>query len=170
MSVPHFSWPIWINSCHTKIVDTQIHSALRIIFGAVDSTPLPWLFTLSNIVSKTTTYQFAKTLRHYVDDFQFLIKIPVSFLVLSSEKAATSETWKLDGNNGDPTQQFQTTILLSISQTPLCRCGHIQTMQHILQDKPSDEIGRGGWGCQWQWQRSLHTFLLCLWKSHKKST
>lgn len=49
MSVAEYCAPVWMHSVHTKTVDTQINVAMRIICGAVDSTPIPWLHVMSNI-------------------------------------------------------------------------------------------------------------------------
>ncbi len=49
MSVAEYCAPVWMNSVHTKMIDTQINVALRIICAAVESTPIPWLYVMSNI-------------------------------------------------------------------------------------------------------------------------
>lgn len=49
MSIADYCSPVWMNSCHVKLVDTQINVALRIICGSVQSTELEWLNVLSNI-------------------------------------------------------------------------------------------------------------------------
>lgn len=49
MSIADYCSPVWMNSCHVKLIDTQINVALRIICGAVQSTELEWLSVLSNI-------------------------------------------------------------------------------------------------------------------------
>lgn len=48
MSVAEYCAPMWMNSAHVKMVDTQ-NVALRIVFAAVDSTPISWLYVMSNI-------------------------------------------------------------------------------------------------------------------------
>lgn len=50
LSVAEFYAPVWMNSMHVKQVDLQINVALRIIWAAVDSTPVPWLLVMSHIV------------------------------------------------------------------------------------------------------------------------
>lgn len=50
MSIADYCSPVWMNSCHVKLVDTQINVALRIICGSVRSTEVEWLNVLSNIV------------------------------------------------------------------------------------------------------------------------
>lgn len=49
MSVADYCSPIWMNSAHVSLVDTQINKALRIICGVVDPTEVEWLNILSNI-------------------------------------------------------------------------------------------------------------------------
>lgn len=39
-----------MNSCHVKMIDTQINVALRLVCGVVQPTELEWLYVLSNIV------------------------------------------------------------------------------------------------------------------------
>jgi len=41
--------PAWQSSAHTKFVDAQLHSAMRLISGTVCSPPLLWLLVLGNI-------------------------------------------------------------------------------------------------------------------------
>jgi len=41
--------PVWSRSAHTSQVDVQLNSTMRLISGALCSTPLPWLPVLSNI-------------------------------------------------------------------------------------------------------------------------
>ena len=41
----------WSNSPHCHKMDVQINSALRIIYGTIKSTPLPWLPVMSNIAT-----------------------------------------------------------------------------------------------------------------------
>lgn len=47
MAVAEYCAPVCMCSTHTKTVDTQINIALRIICGAVDSTPIPWLHVIA---------------------------------------------------------------------------------------------------------------------------
>ncbi len=49
MSIADYCSPVWMNSCHVKLVDTRINIALRLISGSVQSTELEWLNVLSNI-------------------------------------------------------------------------------------------------------------------------
>ena len=48
-SVAEYCAPVWIRSSHTNLVDVQVNSSMRIITGAIKSTPVPWLPVLSNI-------------------------------------------------------------------------------------------------------------------------
>ena len=49
MSIADYCSPVWMNSCHVKLVDTQVNVAMRLISGSVQSTELEWLNVLSNI-------------------------------------------------------------------------------------------------------------------------
>ena len=40
---------VWLNSVHTDKVDVQLNESMRLITGTIQSTPLYWLPTLSNI-------------------------------------------------------------------------------------------------------------------------
>lgn len=48
-SVAEYCSPVWRHSHHVRMVDTQLNSTMRLITGAIKSTPLPWLHILSNI-------------------------------------------------------------------------------------------------------------------------
>lgn len=70
LSVADYCSPVWMQSTHVKIIDAQIHIALRIISGAVYSTPTPWIYALSNI--------------------------PPAFIL--REQSAIRECWKIQSN------------------------------------------------------------------------
>lgn len=48
-SAAEYASPVWYGCNHTDKVDVQLNVAMRVITGAVDSTPVPWLHVLSNI-------------------------------------------------------------------------------------------------------------------------
>ncbi|XP_037026874.1 uncharacterized protein LOC119083845 [Bradysia coprophila] len=48
-SVAEYGSAIWIKSAHTNIIDVALNEALRVITGAVASTPIEWLHVLANI-------------------------------------------------------------------------------------------------------------------------
>ena len=48
-SIAEYCTPVWINSNHTKKIDTALNIAMRIVTGTLNSTKLEWLPTLSNI-------------------------------------------------------------------------------------------------------------------------
>lgn len=48
-SAAEYCCPVWLNSSHTKLIDTQLNTTMRIITGSLKSTPLDWLPVLSNI-------------------------------------------------------------------------------------------------------------------------
>ncbi|XP_030760805.1 uncharacterized protein LOC115885916 [Sitophilus oryzae] len=47
--VAEYCAPVWLNSKHTRMVDTQLNQTMRIISGTIRPTPTIWLPTLSNI-------------------------------------------------------------------------------------------------------------------------
>ena len=49
-SVGEYCAPVWARSTHTKLVDVQLNTTMRLITGILRPTPLPWLPVLSNIV------------------------------------------------------------------------------------------------------------------------
>ena len=48
-SVTEYCCPVWARSSYTKLIDTQLHSAVRLISGSLQPTQLSWLPVLSNI-------------------------------------------------------------------------------------------------------------------------
>lgn len=48
-SVAEYCAPVWINSHHTNLVDTQLNQTMRIITGTLRTTPTAWLSVLSYI-------------------------------------------------------------------------------------------------------------------------
>ncbi len=48
-STAEFNAPVWYRSAHSYKVDNMLHESMRIIAGAVSSTPVPWLHVLTNI-------------------------------------------------------------------------------------------------------------------------
>jgi Reverse transcriptase (RNA-dependent DNA polymerase)/Endonuclease/Exonuclease/phosphatase family len=67
-STAEYGAPVWLNSAHIRIVDTQLNSAMRTISGTISSTPTQWLPVLSNISpsslrrSEALIREFAKIL------------------------------------------------------------------------------------------------------------
>lgn len=59
MSVANYCAPVWMNSCHVKMVDTQINVALRLVSGVVRPTEIEWLYVMSNIVPAEISRQEA---------------------------------------------------------------------------------------------------------------
>lgn len=47
--VAEYCSPVWINSCHTRILDTKLNETMRLINGCIKSTPNAWLPILSHI-------------------------------------------------------------------------------------------------------------------------
>lgn len=48
-SAAEYCAPVWLNSAHTKKVDTQLNISMRTISGCIKTTPSYWLPTLSHI-------------------------------------------------------------------------------------------------------------------------
>jgi hypothetical protein len=48
-SVDEYCAPVWARSAHTKLVDVQLNTTMRLVTGTLRPTPLPWLPVLSNI-------------------------------------------------------------------------------------------------------------------------
>ena len=47
-SVAEYCCPVWARSSHTRMIDSQLHSSMRLITGCLRSTPVPWLPVLAN--------------------------------------------------------------------------------------------------------------------------
>ena len=41
--------PVWARFSHTNLIDSQLHSSMRLISGCLKPTQLPWLPVLSNV-------------------------------------------------------------------------------------------------------------------------
>jgi len=41
--------PVWARSSYSSLIDTQLHSSMRLISGCLRSTPVSWLLILSNV-------------------------------------------------------------------------------------------------------------------------
>lgn len=48
-STAEYCAPVWLNSAHTNIIDTQLNTTMRLITGTIKSTPTQWLPVLSHI-------------------------------------------------------------------------------------------------------------------------
>ncbi|UYV73364.1 hypothetical protein LAZ67_10002861 [Cordylochernes scorpioides] len=48
-STAEYCAPVWEGSCHTKLIDTQLNSTLRIITGVCQPTRIDWLPVLAHI-------------------------------------------------------------------------------------------------------------------------
>lgn len=60
-STAEYCCSVWSRSCHTHLVDTQLHKVMRTITGCISSTPIPWLPVLSHIAPPELRRQFATT-------------------------------------------------------------------------------------------------------------
>jgi len=61
-SAAEYCAPVWVRSAHTKKVDVELNSTMRIISGCVRSTKVQWLPVLSNIVP-TEIRRYAATVK-----------------------------------------------------------------------------------------------------------
>lgn len=64
-STAEYCAPVWINSTHSKLIDTELNTTMRLISGTVRSTPLNWLPALCDIVPPDIRRKEA-LLREYV--------------------------------------------------------------------------------------------------------
>nr|CAH7736541.1 unnamed protein product [Callosobruchus chinensis] len=48
-STTEYCAPVWLNSCHTDLIDVQLNHNMRLITGTIRPTPSYWLPLLSNI-------------------------------------------------------------------------------------------------------------------------
>lgn len=60
-STAEYCSPVWLRSSHFNKVDTQLNNTLRIVSGALRSTPLPWLPVLANIAPSKIRREAALT-------------------------------------------------------------------------------------------------------------
>jgi len=51
MLLSEYCCPLWTRSSYTSLIDTQLHSSMRLISGCLHSTPVSWLLVLSNVSS-----------------------------------------------------------------------------------------------------------------------
>lgn len=45
-STAEYFSPSWLNSAHTRKIDTQLHETMRVLTRTIQSTPLEWLLVL----------------------------------------------------------------------------------------------------------------------------
>lgn len=63
-SAAEYGSPVWLNSCHTQKIDTQLNTTMRLISGTLGPTPTEWLPQLCNIAPPQLRRQQA-LLREY---------------------------------------------------------------------------------------------------------
>lgn len=185
MSVADYCSPVWMNSCHTKLVDTQINVALRLVCGAVQPTEIEWLSVLSNIApAKILREESAlRECRRVQSDIELpiyndLVSAPINRRLRSRSpfweyfrnahnqmdlKSRWKKWWdaaSVHNKNliNDPTAEVdgynlprRTWLRLNrlrtgqgccafllhrwnIIESPLCQCGAIQTMKHLVEE------------------------------------
>ena len=47
----NYGCSVWLNSSHKDKIDIQFNNAIRIVTGTLKSTPLQWLYVLSNNIA-----------------------------------------------------------------------------------------------------------------------
>ena len=58
-SVAEYCCPVWARCSYTNLIDTQLHSSMRLISGCMLPTQLTWLPLLSSVASPTLCHQAA---------------------------------------------------------------------------------------------------------------
>ena len=109
--------PVWLNSAHASKIDVQFNAALRIISGTLRSTPLEWLYVLSNIppphLSRKISYKNIIT-KSIIYENSLLYKIleePTTYQRLKSREPwdktfenvrnfSLTDEWKIAWENG----------------------------------------------------------------------
>lgn len=184
MSVADYCSPIWMNSAHVNLVDTEINKALRIISGAVEPTEVEWLNILSNIapahilrqesalrecqkISSNHNLPIYSDISSAPADLRLRSRKPFWYFYRERESLGDlNHRWRQWWENVsvfqkelviDPTKavngmelprqvwirlnRFRTgqgccAFLLhrwNFTESPLCQCGEVQTMDHIFQ-------------------------------------
>lgn len=111
-SAAEYCSPVWLNSVHTKIIDTQLNVAMRLISGTIKSTPVEWLPLLSHIPPPNLRRQHA-----LLREFQKLLnnpQLPIHTYVadanshrLRSRKPPTRDAINLSSNNFQMNSQWK---------------------------------------------------------------
>lgn len=183
LSVADYCSPVRMRCNHVKLVDTQINVALRIISGTVFSTPIPWIYVLSNI-TPTFILREQSALRECLkirDNWELpiftdLMSAPViprlksrkpfwlfyrTYENIRDLKSRWKQWWsestvKNQALISDPTIEVKGTQLprrlwlrlnrirtehgccaymmnkWGVSDSPLCECGEVQTIEHLV--------------------------------------
>ena len=58
-SVAEYCCPVWARSSYTNLIDTQLHSSMRLISGCLQPTQLSWLPVLSNVAPPSLRHKAA---------------------------------------------------------------------------------------------------------------
>lgn len=184
LSIAEYCSPVWMNCCHTKKVDVEINKALRVISGSVQSTPVEWLYILSNLPPPFITRQEAalRECKKIAEATELPIHNDISSAPPTSRLKSRKPFWQFYRTSGnmdprntrwknwwegvnvrnkdlitDPTKEVNGMNLprklwlrlnrirtghgccaymlhkWKFIESPLCECGEIQTMDHIVQ-------------------------------------
>jgi len=63
-SVAEYCCPVWVRSSYANLIDTQLHSAMRLISGCLQSTQLSRLSVLSSSVREYEFFVFFQILKN----------------------------------------------------------------------------------------------------------
>lgn len=112
-SAAEYCAPVWMNSAHTKKVDTQLNIAMRTVSGCIKTTPIYWLPTLSHISPPTLRRQDAlmKEYEKIMNNPQLPIHKDIPDLAknrLRSRRPPMSSAQQLAANNFNINSGWQT--------------------------------------------------------------
>ncbi|KAJ8897529.1 hypothetical protein PR048_002876 [Dryococelus australis] len=140
-AVAGYCFPVWINSSHMNLSDVQLNSAMRTICGAVRSTPVIWLTSLSNILPPDIRRQKA-LLREYWQQRWTESNISSPLFTFGEER---KDEFMLDRKlkctlNRLRTGHGRCNSMLNkwrLRDDPSCPCGHgDRTIRHLLLECP----------------------------------
>src|SRR6195952_2869994 len=112
-SAAEYCCPVWLGSSHTKKVDVELNTTMRIISGTLKSTPTEWLPVLSNITPPHIRRQEAckREYKKYTSDYPIwedIQNIPPTRLKSRSpfwqypfleHESSSIDTWKSEWSN-----------------------------------------------------------------------
>ncbi|UYV68475.1 hypothetical protein LAZ67_5004422 [Cordylochernes scorpioides] len=160
-STAEYCAPVWEGSCHTKLIDTQLNSTLRIITGVCQPTRIDWLPVLAHISPPELRRKEAtKKIGNQLLSQNFNISEAWTNSWISSDipnkNLITSPSVKIPGFslprrewvllNRFRTGQGRCAELMKLwgyTKDPNCACNVPQSMSHILDDCPLYKFNGG---------------------------
>ncbi|UYV70375.1 hypothetical protein LAZ67_7002765 [Cordylochernes scorpioides] len=164
-STAEYCAPVWEGSCHTKLIDTQLNSTLRIITGVCQPTRIDWLPVLAHISppelrrKEATKKMYQKLLDTPDLEINPILQSMDKFLDSSdipNKNLITSPSVKIPGFslprrewvllNRFRTGQGRCAELMKLwgyTKDPNCACNVPQSMSHILDDCPLYKFNGG---------------------------